>query len=889
MLGAVQASKADVGLAIPGERVRTLLAALLLRPDQVVADEQLLYDVWGEELPSNPRAAMQAAVSRLRRALNEAELRNELGGYRLDLTGHELDLLRFRDRVAEAAAADPERQVELLTEALRWHDGDVLRGASTGTLAARFGPGLRDEWLDAREQCAEARLLIGQVDQALAELTALTTDSPLRERAWWLMLKGLHQAGRTAEALATYEKVRQVLAEELGADPSPDLRELHQVLLAGEELGTEQPTWTARTRLPLPVTGFIGRDDEVAKALELLVNDDGLPLLVLSGLAGVGKSALAVRIGHAAKQLFGDGQWLVRLRGRPVDDVLAELLGFCGVGADTIPSDPQSRAELFREALTGRRVLLILDDAMSVDDVHGLLPNAAGSAVIVTSRQSLRELAVTAGASGTVLEPLSVGESKAFLRQTVGASPTVDGAAMDDLAGLCAGLPLALRIAAAGARTLPAGRLAAYAGRLRADRLDRLSRGVGDHGVRESFALSYDALPDELRRLFGLLGLHPGDEFGVGVAAALLGTDAGTTAAGLDQLAEASLLIRTDVDRYRFHDLVREYAAGLDVDDRGPAVRRMLDWYLYSGLGAMRTVYDGDAVQYLDPIDPGVEPARPRGERDAYDWFDTEWDNLAAAVRWAGAHGHADRSWQLAGVTWPYISHQRRWQDHRDLYSFAVEMAHEQGRLEGEAWVLGRLGHAHLYMKDLAAAQQAFAEMRRLSRSAGDRHGEASAVRGIALVSHWESAHAEALELYRSALELDDMPTGRAHTLNNLADCLFRLGELDASREVATESVRIYRDLGNRQGCAVAQGTLAEICLAQGELDDAKQQILACLAVAHELRAVVIEAEATSVLALIHEAEHDVELARRTARHAVNLLRDAGAKVLVARIAHLTE
>ncbi|WP_432875685.1 BTAD domain-containing putative transcriptional regulator [Kribbella sp. CA-245084] len=881
VLGAVEASVDDARTVIPGERVRTLLAALLLRPDQVVADEQLLYDVWGEDLPSNPRAAMQAAVSRLRRALSGAELRNELGGYRLELAGHELDLVLFRDLVAEAAG--PERRVELLTEALRWHDGDVLRGASTGTLAARFGPGLRDEWLDAREQRAEARLVIGQVNEAVAELTAVTTDSPLREHAWLLLLKGLHRSGRTAEALAAYDRVGHVLAEELGTDPSPELRELHQLLLAGDS------SWTARTRLPLPVTGFIGRDDELAKALDLLANDNGLPVLVLSGLAGVGKSALAVRIGHAARDLFPDGQWLVRLRDRPVDDVLAELLGFCAVGSDAIPSDPRARVELFREALTGRRVLLVLDDALSVDDVHALLPNAAGSAVIVTSRRSLRELAVTVGASGTVLEPLSAGESRAFLRQAVGGAADLDGEAMDELAGLCAGLPLALRIAAAGARTLPAGRLAAYAGRLRADRLDRLSYAVGDQGVRESFTLSYDALPSEPRRLLGLLGMHPGDDFGVGVAAALLGTDSAMAAAGLDQLAEASLLIRTDVDRYRFHDLVRDYAASLEVDDCRPAELRMLDWYLYSGLAAMERLYAGDAAQYVDPIGPGVEPARVAGEREAYDWFDTEWDSLVAAVRWAGTHGHPDRSWQLAGITWPYVGHRRRWQDHRNLFSAAAELAHEQGRADGEAWVLGRLGSAQVYAKDLPGARESFAQMRRLARTAGDRHGEASAVRGAALVSHIKNANAEALELYLIALELDDAPIGRAHTLNNLGDCQFRLGALDEARETVAEAVRIYRDEGSQQGAALAGGTLAEICLAQGDLDDAERQILASLAVFRGLRSVLLEAEATSILALIHEAAQQQEVARRTARHAANLLRDAGSNMYVARIAHLAE
>lgn len=870
VLGSVRALKGDAEVAIPGERVRTLLAALLLRPGQLVGADTLLYDVWGEELPSNPRSALQAAVSRLRSALR-IELRHEPGGYRIDLQRHELDLLQFRDNLTAAADADPERRVELLTAALRWHEGDVLRGASTGTLAQRFGPGLRDQWLAAREQRAEARLQLGQVDDALAELTAVTTGSPLREQAWSLLLKALHQAGRPAEALAAYDKIRRLLAEELGTGPSPGLRDMHQVLLAADRAAT----WIVRTRLPLPVSGFIGRDDEVAKSLDLLTHDDGLPVLVLSGLAGVGKTALAVRIGHSAKDLFTDGQWLVRLRGRPMDDILVELLGFCGIASDAVPSDAPSRLELFRETLAGRRVLLILDDATSAAEVQAVLPNAAGCAVIVTSRRSLGELAVTAGASGTVLQPLSLVESTAFLRRTL---PAADKAVVDDLAGLCAGLPLALRVAAAGGRTLPAGRLTSYVGRLRRDRLAYLSQSVGGQGVRASFDLSYDALPDRLRRLFALLGVHPGDDFGPGVAAALVGADPATAATELDELAEAGLLIRTDLDRYTLHDLVREYAAGLPVDDAEPAVRRMLDWYLYSAVSATEALHDRDVARYLDPITPGVRPARAVSERDAYEWFDAEWGNLASVV--LSCH-----SWQLAGVMAPYVRDRRRWQDHRDLYRFAVDAA---DRTDGKVWVLGCLGSMQLYCRDLSGAEDTFRAMRDLSRTLHDRQGEADAIRGLGMVSHWRDDHGSAAEFYRCSLILDNVPIGRAQTLNNLADCLFRLDALDPALDAATESVRTYREIGNRQGTALARGTLAEICLASGDLDGASRQLTRCLVIARDLGALVLEAEATATLALVHEAADDREQAHHEACRAVELLRGTGANPFVSRVAHLT-
>jgi tetratricopeptide (TPR) repeat protein len=192
-------------------------------------------------------------------------------------------------------------------------------------------------------------------------------------------------------------------------------------------------------------------------------------------------------------------------------------------------------------------------------------------------------------------------------------------------------------------------------------------------------------------------------------------------------------------------------------------------------------------------------------------------------------------------------------------------------------------------MRDVPGARQTFVQMRGLSRTARDRHGEASAVRGSALALQWESSDAEALELYRTALELDDAPIGRAHTLNNLGDCQFRLGALDDARNTVAEAVRIYRDQGSRHGGALAEGTLAEICLAQGDLHGAEQHIVASLATFTELRSVVLEAEATSILALIHEAAQEDELARRAARHAANLLHDAGTNVFVARVAHLTD
>ncbi|MEV6892403.1 BTAD domain-containing putative transcriptional regulator [Kribbella sp. NPDC051137] len=865
ILGSVGVVAGQSELVIPGERVRTLLAALLLRADQVVPAEQLLYDVWGEDLPANPRSAMQAAVSRLRQATG-AEVQHAYGGYRIALDGHELDLTQFRDRVASASAADAEERLDLLTAALRLHQGDVLRGASTGTLARRFGPGLRDEWLDVREQRAEALLLLGQVDGAAAELVALTNDSPLRERAWLFLLQALQAAGRTAEALAAYEKVRQLLADELGADPSPELRDLHQQLLDSERAAA----WTARTRLPLPVTGFIGRDDETAKALDLLTQDDGLPVLLLSGLPGVGKSALATRIAHAAKHRFPDGQWFVRLRDRPADAVVGELLGYCGISASAVPDSPRARTETYREALAGRRVLLVLDDAMSAADVHALLPNSAGCAVVVTSRQSLADLSITAGASGMLLAPLTPDQSTTFLRTT---GEFAAAGAAEELSELCAGLPLALRIAAAGARMLPPSKLAAYVSLLRKSRIEGLSGALGSHGVRESFDLSYNALDLQPRRLFGLLGLHPGDEFGAGVAAALLGTSTAEAGRTLQELADASLLIRTDVERYRFHDLVREYAEDQAPADRAAAVARMLDWYQFSAVAAEALIHDADLGQLVSrrSVDE-VRVQAPADESAALDWYDTEWENLTALARWAAAAGEPDLTWQLPGLLWSYVALRRRWQDHRELYTAAVEAAKDQERLDGAAWVALYLGNTQLYIGDLAAAAESYQEVVRLSRLIGNTDREAAGHGNAGLVLHTMGDLRGAISCYEAALELERPGSGRAQTLNNLASCLRRLGALDEARAAAAEAAEVYRCLDQRSALGFAVGNLADVCLAQGDLEAARGYLSECLEIARDFEMVRLEAEACAVLALIHEAAGEAAAAATAARSAIDLM-----------------
>ncbi|MEV5967226.1 BTAD domain-containing putative transcriptional regulator, partial [Kribbella sp. NPDC051952] len=874
VLGTVGAVGDDGPVGLGGGRMRTLLAALLLRAGRVVTVDQLRLDVWGEESSLSPRGVIQAGVSRLRRALGDTDatlIRTDPSGYLIDLDGHTTDLQQFRELTAAARKVDqPTHRIELLDRALGLWRGDPLQGATTGTLVDRHASALAEERLAAAELRAAARLHSGAVDAAIADLAALTTSSPLREGAWLLLMRAFVAAGRSGEALAAYDAVRRVLADELGADPGPELRDLHQTILAGATSPVD--SWPVRTRLPLTVAGFVGRDDLVRQLRATLADADGTPVVALSGLPGVGKTTLAIRVAHELRSTFTDGQWFVALRGgggvpRDLAEVCGELLTYCGVPADVIPTGLEARAGLLRQTLTGRRVLLILDDAGADGDVESLLPNSVGAAVLITSRHRLGALAISVGARCRTVDPLALPQARDLL---LAAEPGLaEGEALDELVRLCAGLPLALRIAAVTAAGL---NLSTYVAHLRdGSRLDRLSLGPGHlGGVRAAFDLSHRALPPAERELFALLGLHPGHEFGAGVAAALTGRSPADAAGSLSRLADASLLIRVDVDRYAFHDLLLEYVCE-QVSKYPQAIvarARMLDWYLYSAAAAAGQIYDSGIAGISDPPPTGLVPESVVGVDAALGWFDREWDNLVAAVQWASEHGLDDRCWQLAASLWRYVEARRRWQDHRTLFATAVDAARRTGQVQGLGGLLNDYGNAQLMSGHPDRAIDAFEEAHELARRANDSRREAVATGNLGRVLHLENRHAEAVPYYRECYQLcgkTEQPLGQANAITNLASCLMRLGDLDGAEEAAAEGYEIYRTFEYRRGLAMAAGSRGEIQLERGNYREALVHLTECLDLFRQLGDPSMEAEAQVVIALTQEKVGDLTAARLAA------------------------
>jgi DNA-binding SARP family transcriptional activator len=479
---------------VPGRRKqRALLALLLLRGNTPVPVESIVDVLWGQRRPASAIPNLQSYVADLRRLLRSAEPAAEArlswqgGGYQLLVGPDELDAAVFQDLATAGRkalrAGDPAIATQRLSRALGLWRGRVLEGLDVPVLAPDQAR-LEELRLLAVEDDVDARLALGQHEELPAELEALVGQQPLRERMSGQLMLALYRAGRRADALAAYEQAYARLDGELGLPPGPALRQLHERILAAD--GTLDPpprTGMAAddlrrvvpAQLPTDVRGFTGRAAELCTLDGLLAGSagPGVPgpvlIFVVAGAAGVGKSALAVHWAHRVAARFPDGQLYVNLHGYNADPaiepavVLGRFLRALGVPGDDVPEDPDERAGRYRTELAGRRALVLLDNAATVQQIQPLLPGAAGCAVVVTSRNALARLVAVHGAHRIDLDPLPPADAAALLRRLIGDRAAVEPAAVRALADQCARLPSTLRIAAelAARRGEPLGRFVA--------------------------------------------------------------------------------------------------------------------------------------------------------------------------------------------------------------------------------------------------------------------------------------------------------------------------------------------------------------------------------------------------------------------------------------------
>jgi DNA-binding SARP family transcriptional activator len=588
ILGPVDVVRNGVVIALDGSKQCTVLAALLLADGRVLSDSRLSYLLWGDSPPTTVHAQIYTYVSRLRKYLGpQVDICRRPPGYTMDIGALRFDLLEFEQltRLGRETLGHGHYQnaAELLHSALACWRGPALANVSE-FLAASDVYRLEEARMVTLECRIEADLALGRHSQVVSELTGLVTEHPLREQLRAKLMVALYRLDRQSDALATYRDARRILADEIGADPGVTLSEAYQAVLhGGPEIrypaGARAPDHPRRQPahppdwLPPDLPDFSGRDGEFERLRSILVaqqpeSTQPSVVPVVSGMAGVGKTALALRAVYALRPPFPDGQLYADLGGssaRPSDpaDVLGWFLRAINGAGSFLPAGCDERAQLYRSRLASRRMLVLLDDAVNDEQVRPLLPAAAGCRVIITSRNRLEALAGSALIDLEALEPEAA--LALFTRIVGGDRADAEPGAAKHIVDLCGRLPLGLRIAGARLAARPHWQLSRLADRLDDDgrRLNELS--LGTMNVRESIRMSYDRLSERARTTLQRLSLLNVADFPAWTVAVLLGSSSADGEEIAESLVDLHLLEMGQPDhrgrpRYRFHDLVRLFA-----------------------------------------------------------------------------------------------------------------------------------------------------------------------------------------------------------------------------------------------------------------------------------------------------------------------------------------
>jgi DNA-binding SARP family transcriptional activator/tetratricopeptide (TPR) repeat protein len=855
ILGPLEVWTGQDWAGIGAPKWRSILAALLLNPGQVVSTDRLIAELWGEDPPGSAPNLLSVYVLRLRRLLGDPEgrvLATRAPGYQLRLEPDDLDALSFEELVAQGrqslAAGDPRRAAHVLAEALALWRGSALADVPPSALVTAEVGRLEESRLTALELRAEAGLGCGLHAQLVPELRRLVSDQPLREELWGLLIRALDGAGRHAEAVAAYGQAREVIADELGVDPGAGLRRLYYAMLA-DVPGAEptaagpapsppagqpppgvgpsasppaagRPPWPVPAQLPADVADFTGREGQVEQLRRLLTeaqrsdNPAAVAVAVVAGAGGLGKTALAVHAAHAMRSSFPDGQLYVSLLGAsqqplPPDEVLARLLRDVGVPGARIPVAQEERAALLRTRLAGQQLLIVLDDAQDAAQVRPLLPGTASCAVIVTSRHRLSDLA---GSRLLDLDVLDEDEARLLFTRMIGTERAdAEPGPVGDVLAACAGLPLAIRIAGARLSARRGWSVETLAGRL-ADQHHRMDEfTAGDLAIRACFQVSFDALPRSGRpdgvdpaHAFRLLGVWQGPSIGLPAAAAMIGRPGGPVADALEVLIDANLVDSPAPDRYRFHDLLRAYAEeraraqepAAAIDE---AVRRVLTWYLLTTDAAASAVSPYRNPVPLGPPDPGSEPLAFGTADEALRWCEVERANLVAATRQAAAQGWHDIAWKLpvaAMSCFELHGYRAEW---ITTHQIALRSAREAGDRLGEARALNNLGIV-LGQQRTDGAVGYFEQALAIHRELGDRRGQAQAANNLAFSYRFLGRYEDAVAAQLAALKLqraDGRRYGEGIALCNLGEAYLDLGRQDEAIARSTEALAVAREIGS--------------------------------------------------------------------------------------------
>jgi DNA-binding SARP family transcriptional activator/tetratricopeptide (TPR) repeat protein len=884
ILGPPTVIDGDRVVVLGGRRQQTTLALLLANTGRVVPLEYLIDAVWDDEPPATARRQIQNTVSALRRVLSgdgsrDNPIVSDGHGYRIQPRPGELDAQVFASLVTDALDLAGRGEVAdaatTLRSALGLWRGPALLGLS-GRAVEAAAARLQEQRLAAAEQCFDLELRLGRHGELVGELAELVAEHPVRERLVGQLVLALHGSGRQAEAVEAYGRLRTRLADELGLVPGPSLQNLYATILRDDPEPAPRPVAASAVvvpaQLPADVPGFAGRAEHLRRLDELRAGHatNAVVISAIAGMAGVGKTTLAVHWGHLVRDRFPDGQLYIDLRGFAVDapvrplDALAHLLRSLGEPAEQIPVDVQTAAGRWRSLLSGRRVLVVLDNAANAEQVRPLLPGSPGCLVLVTSRDRLTGLLARDGAGSLTLDVLSPGEAHTLLASILGPERmATEPAAVAELARICSFLPLALRVAAANLVSQPWPAVADYVAALReGDRLSALDVNGDEHaGVRRAFDLSYRTLPPDDRRVFRLLGLAPGTDVTVEATAALTAVSTAGARRYLDRLVAVNLLNHPVLGRYTCHDLLRSYATErARAEDTGAereaALHRLHAWYLHSADRAARVLYRHSMRLPVPAVD-AVTPADVSDEATALAWLDAERTNLIAAIRHAAGHGPPAGAWLLADALRGYFWLGMHIVDWQNAARIALTAAEAAGDLRAQAAAQLSLGDSHLRQRQLEPAIERYGAALTLAEQTQWAQCEAAAIGNLGAIFRDTGRLLPAVDHLDRGLKLcraNGWRHGEAVTLDALARVHLQLGRLAEAGDCCARALSLNRAIGSRLGEANALGGWGEVLHAQGRLDEAEERLAAALPLFAELGDRANEAFGMRVLAAV---KHD--------------------------------
>jgi DNA-binding SARP family transcriptional activator/Flp pilus assembly protein TadD len=831
VLGPLEVTVGSERLDLGGSRQQIVTATLLLSANRVVTMDRLLEAIYGENPPLTSRSQAQISISSLRRLFAsrsyDAIISTRAQGYVIRVDSGRLDSQQFGEQVVAARAAREashlDEAVACYRDALRLWRGPAFDGIDSQLIRVA-ATRLDEQRIASNEDRVNLELELGRHRELVGELTELTEEFPLREQLRGQLMLALYRCDRTAEALQVYRQTRRTMIDELGIEPGERLQQLERAILTGDS-ALDPPAEPVRLKplkqqvpglLPTDMADFTGRTEEISTIHRHLIparQEAGLavPIVVIMGQGGVGKTSIAVHASHGVADQFPGGQLFADLHGgasHPITamQMLERFLRALGLPGLRIPDGLDERAEVYRNLVADRKILVVLDDAVSESQVLPLLPGNGAAAVIITSR---RRLAGLAGATHIEVNVFDVEKSLDLLARIAGeVRVQTQLPAAIAVAEHCGYLPLALRIAGARLSARPRWDIQQLVDRLADEtrRLDELRHG--DMGIRTSISLTYESIGEQAKQLFRRLALLDLPIFSGWLSAALLDLPVTQAEDLLDDLVNAQLIETTGSgsgthSQYRFHDLIRVFArerlaAEEPAAERKAALERALGALLHLAEQANRRHYGGDYVGLRSDALRWPLPVRLVQElvSDPLSWYDRERAVLVAGVRQAAQAGFVDLCWSLAFSAVTLFESRIYLDDWQETHDIALETARRAHHIRGQAAMLYSIGELNIAQQRFDQAQQVFSEAGQLFRDAGDDQGVALVTRHVAFIDRLGGRLDDATKRYEQALAVFRRTGDKiaaAHVLHGLAQVKLELNEVDRAKELLSDALRLSR------------------------------------------------------------------------------------------------